>query len=132
MKPLFQMDYKNRHSHLLLENSQNLRKNMTPEEKKLWYQFFKRLPLTVKRQEIFNGYILDFYISKFKLAIELDGIQHNFSENKSADEKRDAELLSCGIKVLRYSNVEINQNFIAVCRDILKHVGLCDDDLKPL
>ena len=121
-----------KHNHSLLNNSQNLRKNMTPEEKKLWYQFLKRLPITVKRQELFNNYIIDFYIAKSKLAIELDGIQHNFPENKSADENRDKYLLGYGIKVLRYSNVEINQNFIAVCNDILKNLALSEDDLKSL
>ena len=123
---------KYKHNHSLLNNSQNLRKNMTPEEKKLWYQFLKRLPMTVKRQELFNNYIIDFYIAKSKLAIELDGIQHNFPENKSADEHRDEYLLGYGVKVLRYSNVEINQNFIAVCNDILKNLGISEDALKSL
>ena len=61
-----------------------------------------------------------------------NGIQHNFPENKSADENRDKYLLGYGVKVLRYSNVEINQNFIAVCNDILKNLGISEDALKSL
>ena len=44
----------------LLENSQNLRKNMTPEEKHLWYDFLKLLPVTVNRQKMIGNYIVDF------------------------------------------------------------------------
>ena len=121
-----------KHNPSLVENSKDLRNNMTPEEKQLWYHFLKRLPLTVKRQEIFKHYILDFYISKYKIAIELDGRQHKFLDHKEADTERDAELSMNGIKVLRYTNKAVNENFNGVCLDILKNLNLTVDDLREI
>ena len=73
----------------LVENAKELRKNMTPEEKKLWYGLLKRLPMTVKRQHNIENYIVDFYIASKKIVIEIDGIQHLTPEHKESDEKRD-------------------------------------------
>ena len=115
----------------LVHNAQHLRKVMTPEEKHLWYDFLKHLPVTVKRQKNILNYIVDFYIATSKTVIEIDGSQHGMKENKEADEKRDADLNSLGITVLRYSNQDINKNFNAVCEDILMHLGLTAKDLKP-
>ena len=116
----------------LLENARELRKNMTPEEKHLWYDFLKRLPFAVKRQHNIENYIVDFYIAKKKIVIEVDGIQHQTNESLVADAKRDRDLALWGIKVLRYSNESIRKSFIAVAEDILKNVGLSFSDLKPL
>ena len=65
----------------LRQNSRNLRKNMTRQEKHLWYDFLKNLPITVNRQKIFENYIVDFYCAEYKLVIELDGSQHFEDEN---------------------------------------------------
>ena len=73
---------------------------MTPEEKHLWYDFLKRLPVTVKRQYVVGNYILDFFIPSANIAIELDGSQHFESEAKEADKKRDNELSLLGIRVI--------------------------------
>ena len=73
----------------LVPNAQELRKNMTPEEKHLWYDFLKRLPFTVKRQHNIDNYIVDFYIPKKKIVIELDGVQHLMPKHIEADLKRD-------------------------------------------
>ena len=105
---------------------------MTPEEKHLWYDFLKLLPITVRRQHNIENYIVDFYIAEKKIVIEVDGIQHQAEENKESDEKRDADLSLWGIKVLRYSNESINKNFTAVASDILKHLGLTFADLRTL
>ena len=105
---------------------------MTPEEKHLWYDFLKRLPLNVKRQHNIENYIVDFYIAQKKLVIELDGIQHLASEHKKQDMQRDAVLSTWGITVLRYSNESVRNNFNAVASDILRHLGLSFSDLKPL
>ena len=88
----------------LVSNARTLRKNMTPEEKHLWYDFLKRLPYNVRRQHNIENYIVDFYIAEKKIVIEVDGVQHLSSEHKEADEQRDAVLSSWGIVVLRYSN----------------------------
>ena len=62
---------------------------MTDEEKKLWYVFLKKLPITVNRQKIIGRYIIDFYIASKSIAIEIDGAQHRMPEQKEADEKRE-------------------------------------------
>ena len=116
----------------LVQNARTLRKNMTPEEKHLWYDLLKRLPLNVRRQHNIENYILDFYIAEKKIAIEIDGVQHSMREHVAADEKRDAALASWGILVLRYTNDSLRNNFNDVAADILKHLGLDFCDLKPL
>ena len=107
---------------LLTDTSQKLRKEMTPEEKHLWYDFLKKLPVTIHRQKVMGNYIVDFYCASAKIVIELDGAQHYFAENKLYDKKRNGFLEESGIKVLRYSNLELNKNFDGVCADILKHI----------
>ena len=116
----------------LTQNARDLRKNMTREEKRLWYDFLKLLPFTVRRQHNIENYIVDFYIAEKKIVIEVDGIQHNAEENKEADEKRDANLSLWGIKVLRYSNESINKNFGRVVENILENLGLAFSDLVSL
>ena len=116
----------------LVSNARALRKNMTPEEKCLWYTFLKRLPLNVRRQHNIENYIVDFYIAEKKIVIEVDGLQHTSFENKAEDKKRDADLLSWNITVLRYKNGDIRNNFNAVADDILKKLNLTFADLKPM
>ena len=115
---------------VLLLNSRELRKHMTREEKHLWFDFFKRLPLTVKRQEKLCGYIVDFYIDSKRIVVEADGIQHTSPEHREADRIRDEKLAEYGIRVLRYSNKTIMKYFSSVCGDILNHIGMTFDDLK--
>ena len=115
----------------LVSTARTLRKNMTPEEKHLWYDFLKRLPVNIRRQHNIENYIVDFYIAEQKIVIEIDGRQHLLPEHKEADEQRDAVMSSWGITVLRYSNDSIQNNFSAVTADILQHIGLTFSDLKP-
>ena len=116
----------------LVSTAKTLRKNMTSEEKHLWYDFLRRLPFNVRRQHNIENYIVDFYIAEKKIVIEVDGRQHLLPEHKETDEKRDAYLASWGISVLRYSNDSVRNNFSAVAKDILKRLGLDFSDLKPL
>lgn len=102
--------------------AQELRKSMTKEERHLWYDFLKKLPVTVNRQKVVGSYILDFYIASAKIAIELDGSQHYSADGRESDKERDEFLEDNGIKVLRYSNYDMNHNFEGVCRDIEKHL----------
>ena len=115
----------------LVSNARTLRKNMTPEENHLWYDFLKRLSVNVRRQHNIENYIVDFYISEKKVVIEIDGRQHLLPEHKEADEQRDAVMSSWGIAVLRYSNDSIRNNFNAVAEDILSKLELDISDLKP-
>ena len=113
----------------LVKTAQNLRSNMTKEEIHLWLDFLKKLPFTVNRQKNIGNYIVDFFIATKHIVIEIDGVQHEMEENKLSDEKRDRYLEELGIKVLRYSNFDVNNNFNAVCEDILKNLDLTADDL---
>ena len=110
----------------LREFARELRKNMTKEERKLWYEFLKGLPVTVRRQERIGSYIADFYISSARLAIELDGSQHFEESGTEYDRVRDRFFAEKGITVLRYPNNAVNQNFPGICEDILQHLGMAD------
>ena len=92
---------------------------MTKEEKHLWYDFLKQLPVTVNRQKVIGNYIVDFYIDSAKMIIELDGSQHYSEEGEAKDIIRDSYFKRIGIKVLRYTNRQINERFKDVCDDIL-------------
>jgi len=107
----------------LTGNAKVLRKNMTKEERHLWYDFLKTLPVTVNRQKVIGKCIVDFYIASSKLVIELDGSQHYEDSGIENDTKRDEFLNNLGIKVLRYSNLDVNQRFESVCQDILNHIN---------
>ncbi len=116
----------------LVSNARVLRKNMTREEKRLWYDFLKRLPYTVKRQHNIDNYIVDFYIAEKKMVIEVDGVQHSALDNLEADRKREEALAVWGITVLRYSNKSINECFYDVAQDILDKLELTFSDLKDI
>lgn len=98
----------------LTENSKDLRHNMTAEEAHLWYDFLKKLPITVNRRKVIGKYIVDFYCAEAKLVIELDSRQHGKEEHR-----------------LRYKNTDINKKFRGVCMDIIAHIpslqGYFDD-----
>ena len=102
--------------------SQKLRKDMTKEEKHLWYDFLKDLSVTVNRQKVIGNYIADFYISSARIIIELDGSQHYTEKGEKDDVKRDDYFRSIGIKVLRFTNRQIHENFSGVCTEILNAV----------
>ena len=112
----------NRNDPKLTPYAQKLRKEMTAEERRLWYDFLKPLPLTVNRQKIIDRYIVDFYCASARLVIELDGSQHYDAEGAERDRERDGYLHSLGIRVLRYSNLDVRRNFDGVCADILQHL----------
>ena len=97
---------------------------MTKEEKHLWYDFLKKLPITVHRQKVIGNYIVDFYCAEAKLVIELDGSQHYEVKGRQADAARDAYLKDLGVEVVRYSNLDVDRRFDAVCQDISKRLLL--------
>ena len=104
----------------LTKNAQTLRRSMTKEERRLWYEFLKPSKYLVKRQHVIDNYIVDFYCPETKTVIELDGSQHFEPAGLVSDAERDAFMDSLGIEVLRYSNADVNQRFSAVCEDILR------------
>jgi very-short-patch-repair endonuclease len=107
----------------MLSRARNLRKDMTPQERKLWYMFLRKYPTKFYRQRIIESYIVDFYCPAAKLAIELDGSQHYETQGIISDTKRTHVLEQHGIQVLRFSNTEVNNNFNQVCNkiDIVVH-----------
>ena len=113
------------HNAGLTPNAQMLRKNMTREERHLWYDFLKSLPVVVHRQKVIGRYIVDFCIPSAKLVIEVDGSQHYTKEGNPADEERDDYLSSQGYSVIRFANSDVNQQFEAVCQDIHNRLSQC-------
>ena len=111
------------------EKSKDLRKNMTPEEKHLWYDFLKTYPIQFNRQRVIGNYIVDFYCPTLKLVIEIDGEQHYLEENQEYENKRTKYIEGLGIKILRFYNSDINRKI----RDVEKTVvGACEERGKEL
>ena len=104
---------------------------MTKEERHLWYDFLKGLPVMVHRQKVIGQYIVDFYIAEANLVIELDGSQHYEIDGKRKDQIRDDYLNSLGITVLRYSNADVNTRFDGVCVDIWKRLKVFERKPSP-
>ena len=103
-------------------NAQILRKGMTKEEKHLWHDFLRNLPVQFYRQKPIGKYIVDFYCPSARLIVELDGSQHFEDEQENYDRLRDAALCEMGFTVKRYTNLEIWHNFHGVCQDILNFI----------
>lgn len=95
-----------------------LRKNMTPWERKLWYNFLRAYPIRFQRQKAIGNYIADFYCAKARLIIELDGGGHYTAEQSAKDKLRTKELESMNLTVIRICNLDIDRNFRTVCEYI--------------
>ena len=102
----------------LLRTSQTLRKNMTKEERHLWYDFLKTYPIQFKRQYTIGCYVVDFYCYRAKLVVELDGSQHYDPETIAYDKRRTDYIEAQGYNVLRFSNRDITERFRSVCEAI--------------
>ena len=99
----------------LTPRARELRKNMTPQERDLWYQYLRHHPLKFTRQKVLGKYIADFYCASAKLVIELDGSQHYEDKGQEADRERTQFLRQYGIRVLRVPNNAVSQNLRGVC-----------------
>ena len=113
-----------KHNPELNSLAKQLRKNMTKEERKLWYEFLKDYPIKVLRQKILGNYIVDFYCAKAKLVIEIDGSGHYTEEQKLKDEERTRNLSQYGITVIRFNNSDVMNNFYGVCTVIDRTISL--------
>ena len=102
----------------MVHHARDLRKDMTPWERKLWYTFLRRYPRHIYKQRVIGPFIVDFYCDAAKLAIELDGSQHFTDEQSAYDESRSAYLNDLGIEVLRIPNIEVDRHFKEVCEQI--------------
>ena len=98
--------------------AKTLRKNMTPWERKLWYDFLRNFPVRFQRQKSIGNYIVDFYCAKAKLVIEVDGGGHYTAEQYQKDKIRTKELENMNLKIIRICNLDIDRNFYGVCQHI--------------
>ena len=112
--------------------AKELRKNMTKEEKHLWYNFLRDYPIRFQRQKAIGRYIVDFYCAKARLVIELDGSGHYEPEQHAYDKERTAYLERVDLRVIRFTNLEIKNEFNGVCQRIHESVEqFCNAVIEP-
>ena len=102
----------------LIPRAKELRKNATRQEKNLWYGFLNSYPVRFQRQKSIDSFVADFYCHEAKLVVELDGSQHYEEAGIARDKERSAILEKYGLKVIRFSNLEVDRNFQGVCTTI--------------
>ena len=107
-----------KHNRQLVPFAKQLRKEMTKEERHLWYDFLRTYPVRFNRQKVLGKYIADFYSAEAKLVVELDGSQHYEDEHSIQDQERTAFLEGYGLRVIRIPNNEVNMNVYGVCEYI--------------
>ena len=98
--------------------AKTLRKNMTPWERRLWYDFLRNYPVRFQRQKAIGNYIADFYCANARLVIELDGGGHYAAEQAEKDEMRTKDLETMNLTVMRICNLDVDRNFSGVCEYI--------------
>ena len=98
--------------------AKRLRKDMTREERKLWYDFLREYPVKFTRQKVLGYYVADYYCPQVKLVVEIDGSSHLSDEAQEYDKNRTEFIEKYGITVIRFFNGEITANFEMVCHDI--------------
>ena len=106
------------YNHENVSLARELRKNMTPWERKLWYLYLSKYPVRFQRQKLLGRYIADFYCAKANLVIELDGGGHYEDRQKREDLQRTEKLENTGLRVMRVCNLDIDRNFRGVCEAI--------------
>jgi very-short-patch-repair endonuclease len=96
-----------------LQRAKELRRDMTPAEKILWEELrSNKLGIHFRRQQIIQGFIVDFYCHKAGLVIEVDGDIHDFQQEEDA--RREKALLELGLRVVRFRNDEVTQSLSTV------------------
>ena len=106
----------------LIPRAKELRREATPQENHLWYDFLRTYPVRFQRQKTIDGFIVDFYCHEARLAIEIDGSQHYTEQGLDYDRERDAILTAHGLRILRFTNTDLNTRFPAVCQEIDREV----------
>ncbi len=101
-----------------IKRAQALRKNATKQEKKLWYEFLAKYPVRFQRQKAIDNFIADFYCHKAKVIIEIDGSEHYTEKGEKKDQFRTEIIESYGLKVIRFTNREVERQFKEVCKYI--------------
>lgn len=99
-----------------------LRSNSTPQEKHLWYDFLSKYEVNFQRQKAIDNFIADFYCHKAKLIIEIDGAQHYTEEGQKRDDFRTEILEGYDLKIVRFTNYQVDKYFHEVCLYIDREV----------
>ena len=107
----------------LIEKAKELRKNMTPAEKKLWNNYLKTLKTRFLRQRPIDNFIVDFYCAKLRLVIEIDGETHFTDEAKTYDAQRTLILQGYGLQVIRFINNDVYHKIEGVCECIENYLN---------
>lgn len=107
----------------MIPRAKELRKAMTPQETRLWYGFLKDYPVRFQRQKTISSFIADFYCFRARLIVEIDGAQHYTAQGKAYDLERSAILERYGLKVIRFTNQEVEEHFRRVCVSIAQTVA---------
>ena len=98
--------------------ARNLRKNATPQENQLWYAYLSKYPVRFQRQKAIGDFIADFYCHRAKLVVEIDGSQHYTEAGETQDIFRTARLEEFNLRVIRFTNHQVDTNFRGVCEYI--------------
>ena len=106
----------------ILSRARELRKNMTPQERHLWYDFLRDYPVKIYKQRPIESFIADFYCSSALLVIEVDGSHHFTEQGLAYDRERSAIFQTYGIKVIRFTDHEVDTQFEAVCDQIMRTI----------
>ena len=91
--------------------AKKLRKDMTEEERILWYNILRGRTPRFHRQKIIGNYIVDFYCPELQLIIEVDGTHHYQEDNMLYDKSRTEFFRKYGLFVLRFDNVDVRKDF---------------------
>jgi len=116
----------------MLPTAKMLRKNMTPQERKLWYMFLRKYPVKIYKQRIIESFIVDFYCASARLVIEVDGSQHFTKQGIEYDKERSAIIEAYNLKVLRFTNYEVNTAFKSVYETIDSEIKARLEESKHL
>jgi very-short-patch-repair endonuclease len=106
----------------LLPFAKELRKEMTKQERHLWYDFLRYYSVKIYKQKVIDNFIVDFYCHKARLVIELDGSQHYYEDGLAYDNERTRVLNAYGLNIIRFSNNDIDKNFTGVCEQIHNYI----------
>jgi very-short-patch-repair endonuclease len=96
----------------------SLRNNATMQENHLWHDLLKKHSFQFYRQRIIGEYIVDFHCSHANLVIEVDGSQHYEEDAIEYDKRKTEYLEGLGLTVIRFTNKDIDNNFVGVCQVI--------------
>ena len=118
MQHLNNSDFHLPYDRALILRAKELRKNMTAAERKLWHQYLRTFQFRVFIQRPIDYFIVDFYCPTLKLVIEIDGDSHYTEQGQDYDRERSQRLESYGLKVIRFTNQQVLENFDGVCEEI--------------